>query len=116
MIHNRTDYNRIQDPEGLIAEDEPVFLLRCKDKLSPGMTKLWSLLYVIAHDESTDHIDDVIDGIVDSLQDHVETTCSMSATTEEVYDSVGRFVDDMKNWQSKNGHQIPTVPVKSLLG
>lgn len=32
MIHAREDYNRIQDPDGKIGEDEPVFLLRAKDK------------------------------------------------------------------------------------
>lgn len=28
MLHAREDYNRFQDPEGLIPDDEPVFLLR----------------------------------------------------------------------------------------
>lgn len=31
MRHAREDYNRIQDPEGKIPEDEPVFLLRARD-------------------------------------------------------------------------------------
>lgn len=31
MKHARPDYNRIQDPAGLIAKDEPVFLLRGQD-------------------------------------------------------------------------------------
>jgi hypothetical protein len=30
MKHARDDYNRIQDPAGLIPEDEPVFLLRAQ--------------------------------------------------------------------------------------
>lgn len=34
MKHARDDYNRIQDPAGLIPEDEPVFLLRAQDKLA----------------------------------------------------------------------------------
>ena len=34
MIHAREDYNRIQDPAGLIPEDEPVFLLRAQDQLA----------------------------------------------------------------------------------
>ena len=34
MIHARDDYNRIQDPAGLIPEDEPVFLLRAQDQLA----------------------------------------------------------------------------------
>lgn len=32
MIHARDDYNRIQDPQGLIPYDEPVFLLRAQDR------------------------------------------------------------------------------------
>jgi hypothetical protein len=31
MIHARKDYNRIQDPEGKIGVDEPVFLMRAQD-------------------------------------------------------------------------------------
>jgi len=31
MKHARSDYDRIQDPEGKIPEDEPVFLLRACD-------------------------------------------------------------------------------------
>lgn len=34
MIHARDDYNRIQDPAGLIPTDEPVFLLRAQDALA----------------------------------------------------------------------------------
>lgn len=32
MKHAREDYNRIQDPEGRIGEDEPVFLFRAQDE------------------------------------------------------------------------------------
>lgn len=32
MWHFREDYNRIQDPESKIAEDEPVVLFRAKDR------------------------------------------------------------------------------------
>lgn len=34
MKHARDDYNRIQDPAGLIPEDEPVFLLRGQDRFA----------------------------------------------------------------------------------
>ena len=34
MKHARNDYDRIQDPAGLIPADEPVFLLRGQDKLA----------------------------------------------------------------------------------
>lgn len=42
MIHARKDYNRIQDPANKIAEDEPVFLLRAKDQLAPGILMKWA--------------------------------------------------------------------------
>jgi hypothetical protein len=32
MKHARPDYDRIQDPAGLIPDNEPVFLLRGQDK------------------------------------------------------------------------------------
>ncbi|MEQ1761584.1 MAG: hypothetical protein ABL984_00430 [Pyrinomonadaceae bacterium] len=34
MKHARKDYNRIQDPAGLIPEDEPVFLFRAQDRFA----------------------------------------------------------------------------------
>lgn len=42
MLHARPDYNRIQDPAGLIAEDEPVFLLRAQDKTAPHIVEAWA--------------------------------------------------------------------------
>lgn len=42
MIHARLDYNRIQDPEGKIGEDEPVFLVRAKDKSSVATVLAWA--------------------------------------------------------------------------
>ena len=42
MIHARNDYNRIQDPENKIGEDEPVFLLRAKDKTAPRIVREWA--------------------------------------------------------------------------
>jgi len=42
MLHNRPDYNRIQDPENLIPEDEPVFLIRAKDVNSVETVMFWA--------------------------------------------------------------------------
>lgn len=42
MRHARVDYNRIQDPAGLIPEDEPVFLLRAQDTLAPGLLRMYA--------------------------------------------------------------------------
>lgn len=42
MIHARPDYQRIQDPAGLIPADEPVFLLRAQDKTAPDAVDAWA--------------------------------------------------------------------------
>lgn len=42
MKHARADYNRIQDPEHKIPEDEPVFLLRGQDKAAPETVRFWA--------------------------------------------------------------------------
>ncbi len=46
MIHARPDYNkRIQDADGLIADEEPVFLLRAQDRFAPCLLQTWCCLY-----------------------------------------------------------------------
>jgi len=42
MKHFREDYNRIQDPLGLIPKNEPVFLLRGQDELAPSTLRFWA--------------------------------------------------------------------------
>jgi hypothetical protein len=42
MLHARPDYARIQDPAGLIPEDEPVFLLRAKDRTAAACVHHWA--------------------------------------------------------------------------
>jgi hypothetical protein len=42
MKHARADYNRIQDPDGKIGADEPVFLLRAQDKSAPEAVRFWA--------------------------------------------------------------------------
>ncbi len=44
MKHAREDYERIQDPSGLIPEDEPVFLLRGQDVLAPQILRQYATL------------------------------------------------------------------------
>lgn len=43
MKHAREDYNRIQDPEGKIPENEPVFLIRAQDVTAPAVVRYWAL-------------------------------------------------------------------------
>lgn len=58
MIHARTDYDRIQDPENKIGKDEPVFLLRAKDKFAPTTVKMWAAQVRAAGDDRlADYID-----------------------------------------------------------
>ena len=42
MLHAREDYNRIQDPEGKIPQDEPVFLIRAQDITAPSVVNFWA--------------------------------------------------------------------------
>ncbi|MCK9435723.1 MAG: hypothetical protein M0Q12_00780 [Synergistaceae bacterium] len=42
MIHARKDYNRIQDPEHKIPDDEPVFLIRGQDIVAPEVVRQWA--------------------------------------------------------------------------
>lgn len=42
MKHAREDYNRIQDPAGLIPADEPVFLIRGQDKVGGYAVRDWA--------------------------------------------------------------------------
>ena len=42
MKHARKDYDRIQDPEGKIPDDEPVFLLRGQDICAPSAVLCWA--------------------------------------------------------------------------
>lgn len=44
MKHAREDYDRIQDPDNKIPEDEPVFLLRAQDKTAPAVVAYWAKL------------------------------------------------------------------------
>ena len=42
MKHARPDYNRIQDPEAKIPEDEPVFLIRGQDQVASKVVRHWA--------------------------------------------------------------------------
>jgi hypothetical protein len=42
MKHQRADYQRFQDPERKIPQDEPVFLLRGQDKVAGDAVRAWA--------------------------------------------------------------------------
>lgn len=53
MKHARPDYNRIQDPEGIIPQDEPVFLIRGQDVIAPETVEAWANLAALAGADHT---------------------------------------------------------------
>jgi len=76
MIHAREDYNRIQDPAGKIGEDEPVFLLRAKDKHAPQTVREWAKMQ------------------------------AADGNTDECVQVAFRWADKMDEWQEKNGSKL----------
>jgi hypothetical protein len=42
MLHARMDYQRIQDPAGLIPDAEPVFLIRGQDEIGSMIVRAWA--------------------------------------------------------------------------
>jgi hypothetical protein len=54
MKHAREDYNRIQDPDGLIPEDEPVFLLRAQDAWAATALRIYATSVAATNPELAD--------------------------------------------------------------
>ena len=79
MLHARKDYDHIQDETGNIGEDEPVFLLRAKDRLAPATLDAWANLLVASG------------GDIDTAA-HVR-----------------EWAIKMRDWQEENGDKIPDV-------
>jgi hypothetical protein len=63
MKHARADYDRIQDPAGLIPEAEPVFLLRGQDRNAAAAVRVWAKL---VEDDGGDP------AIVSAARDHAD--------------------------------------------
>lgn len=80
MKHARPDYNRIQDPEGKIPDDEPVFLLRAQDIVAPQAVEMWALL---AHNVGANA------NIVQAAYEQAHL---------------------MRKWQFKHGSKVPDMP------
>lgn len=80
MKHAREDYNRIQDPEGKIPADEPVFLLRAKDRYAPAALISWIAMQLSdpGHDRA----------LIDLAASHVRA---------------------MQQWQQENGCKTPDL-------
>ena len=80
MRHARSDYNRIQDPAGIIPEDEPVFLLRGQDSFAPQTVHLWATL-------------------VEKL-----------GGDPDIVKAAQRWVLEMQIWQRDHGSKTPDMP------
>lgn len=80
MKHAREDYNRIQDPAGLIPEDEPVFLLRAQDLTAPHTVRYWA------------------------------RTARDFGAKEEIVQAAQEQADAMFKWQEEHGSKIPDMP------
>jgi hypothetical protein len=85
MIHARDDYNRIQDPEGKIGEDEPVLLFRAKDKHFQEVLSEYSALL-----ESDTDMDD--------------------KEREKMRLSISSQIYLADNWQRNHGCKTPDIP------
>lgn len=79
MKHSRIDYVEIQDPRGLIPEDEPVFLLRAQDKNAPITLEFWV------------------------------REARLSGVPEDVCAEVDKHIQLMYSWQMDNGYKIPDL-------
>jgi len=90
MIHNREDYNQIQDPSGKIGEDEPVFLLRGQDKFTPELIRHWAILYM-------------------------RSQSKLSKDVNMTYNSVLAWANRVEIWQEEHGCKVPDIPVDQLL-
>lgn len=80
MIHARTDYQDIQDPQGRIADDEPVFLLRAKDKIAPTIVRAWAK--------------------------HLKANGGDAATANRAME----WAKEMERWQKANQCKMPDTP------
>lgn len=81
MKHARNDYDRIQDPEGLIPENEPVFLLRGKDICAPAAIDAWC-------EQAKKY--GVDSGMIQAAQSHA---------------------DHMRAWQIEHESKVPDMPI-----
>lgn len=87
MKHAREDYNRIQDPAGLIPEDEPVFLLRGQDMFAPSLVREWAQKVVQKSKE---------------ILDINQKTNMVNMATLAIHQAL-----DMMNWQLEHKLKIP---------
>jgi hypothetical protein len=81
MRHARSDYDRFQDPAGIIPEDEPVFLVRGQDITAPTICRHWAML------------------------------AKTAGASPDIVQRVEMWADEIEQWQQANGHcKVPDMP------
>ena len=82
MLHAREDYMRIQDPEGKIPDDEPVFLLRGQDLAAPDAVRFWA-----------------------------DTAAALHGTYDtDIVERALKQADAMDQWQRDHQSKVPDMP------
>lgn len=80
MKHARPDYNRIQDPDNIIPEDEPVFLLRGQDLGAPKIVEIWAEM------------------------------AAAQGAKPNIVEAAREQANEMRKWQEANGGKVPDMP------
>lgn len=84
MRHARADYDRFQDPAGIVPEGEPVFLLRGKDLAAPEAVRAWAF------------------------------AARGLGASDDIVDLAYAWADEMERYQRETGNsQIPDLPLEA---
>lgn len=84
MRHARSDYDRIQDPQGKIPADEPVFLIRGQDVVAPLVVAYWA------------------------------DTAERYGVAPEVVHMVREWAQEISDYQQRMGFKVADVPETSI--
>jgi len=80
MRHARADYDRIQDPAGLIPDDEPVFLVRGSDAVAVRTVRFWA------------------------------NEAEAKGAASNIVEAARRQADEMEEWSRRVGCKVPDMP------
>lgn len=84
MRHARSDYDRIQDPQGRIPADEPVFLIRGQDVVAPLVVAYWA------------------------------DTAERYGAAPALVRMVREWAQEINDYQQRMGFKVPDVPETSI--
>lgn len=103
MRHLRLDYDRIQDPEGRIGDDEPVWLLRAQDVAAPVAIRRWANFVA-------ERAGEWVDG------DTAESVAARVAEAAELTAAARAWADHMVAWAAAHadGGKVPDAPAGVL--